>query len=437
MENSLWTDKTELPAFPKLEKSISCDVAVVGGGLAGLLCAWEIQRSGGDCVLLEADRICRGVSGHTTAKITSQHGFIYDRLVREFDEETARIYYGANQTAVARFRDLAQMYPCDLEDRDNYIYSTAADPELDREKKALKRIGADYDAADTLDIPFPVAGGIRFRKQAQFHPLKFAAGIAGALKIYEHTPVREFGEGWVKTDGGTVYAGAVIVATHFPILNKHGGYFLKLYQQRSYVLALKNAGKVEGMYLDPGEKGLSLRMHGDLLLLGGGGHRTGKQGGGWRFLEEQAEKYFPKAEILCRWAAQDCMTLDGMPYIGPYGRNTEKLFVATGFHKWGMTSAMVSAMILSELVQGREHPWAKTFDPARTVLRPQLAVNALESIVNVLTPTVPRCPHLGCALKWNRQEHSWDCPCHGSRFTEAGDLLDNPATGNMKNSRSE
>ena len=437
MENAIWTDKLEPPAFPAMQNDISCDVVVVGGGLAGLLCAWEIQRSGGDCVLLEADRICRGVTRNTSAKITSQHGFIYDRLIREFDTQTARIYYEANQTAVGRYRDLAQIYPCDLEDLDNYIYSTAATAELDREQMALEKIGADYDVADDVDLPFPVTGAIRFRKQAQFHPLKFAAGIAGGLKIYEHTPVREFGEGWVKTDRGTVSAGAVIVATHFPILNKHGGYFLKLYQQRSYVLALRNAGKVEGMYLDAGEKGLSLRMHGDLLLLGGGGHRTGKQGGGWRFLEEQAEKYFPQAGILRRWAAQDCMTLDGMPYIGRYGRNTEKLFVATGFHKWGMTSAMVSAMILSELAQGREHPWATIFDPGRTILRPQLAVNAVESIINLLTPTAPRCPHLGCALKWNQQEHSWDCPCHGSRFSETGELLDNPATGNMKKSRSE
>lgn len=161
------------------------------------------------------------------------------------------------------------------------------------------------------------------------------------------------------------------------------------------------------------------------------------RGGGWAFLEAQARKYFPDAKILRRWAAQDCMTLDGIPYIGRYSRGSGNLYVATGFNKWGMTSSMVSAMILSELVQGRSHPWAQVFDPSRTVLRPQLAVNLLESTVNLLTPTVPRCPHLGCALKWNARERSWDCSCHGSRFTEAGELLDNPATGNMKKDRSD
>jgi len=210
-----------------------------------------------------------------------------------------------------------------------------------------------------------------------------------------------------------------------------------MYQQRSYVLALENAGKVEGMYLDNAENGLSLRMQGDLLLFGGGGHRTGKQGGGWAYLEEQARKYFPEGRIIRRWATQDCMTLDGIPYIGRYSRGTENLYVATGFNKWGMTSSMVSAMLLAALIQGKASPWASVFAPDRTVLRPQLALNAIESTVNLLTPTAPRCPHLGCALKWNAQEHSWDCPCHGSRFTEDGRLLDNPATGDLKKRRSD
>ena len=436
MYDSIWAAQ-KMPTFPKLDRDLSTDVLIVGGGLAGLLCAWELKQAGTSCVLIEGDRICHGVTRNTTAKITSQHGLIYDKLIREFDAETANIYYEANQTALDRYAALAARCPCDFEQADNYIYSTTDHAALVREMTALKRIGAAADYVETTNLPFPVTGAIRFRDQAQFHPLKFAAGIAGELEIYEHTPAREFGNGWVKTEGGVIRADAVIVATHFPIINKHGGYFLKMYQQRSYVLALENAGKVDGMYLDVAENGLSLRMYGDRLLLGGGGHRTGKQGGGWTWLEEQAGKWFPNARITQRWAAQDCMTLDGVPYIGSYGRETETIYVATGFNKWGMTSSMVAAMILSELVQGREHPWAKVFAPDRTVLRPQLALNMLESTVNLLTPTVPRCPHLGCALKWNRQEHSWDCPCHGSRFAEDGRVLDNPATGNLKKRRSD
>ena len=436
MKYSIWTEQ-RLPAYPSLDCDITADAVVVGGGLAGLLCAWMLKQAGLDCVLIESDRICHGTSGNTTAKITSQHGFIYQKLVREFGAGIARAYYDANQAALKRYDELARKYPCDFRWADNYIYSTNSQTALVREMKALREIGAAADLVESTELPFPVAGAIRFRDQARFHPLQFAAGIAGDLKIYEHTPAREFGKGWVKTDGGGVRAKAVIVATHFPIINKHGGYFLKLYQQRSYVLALEHAGRVDGMYLDAAANGLSVRMYGDLLLLGGGGHRTGKQGGGWRFLEAQAEKYFPAAKIRCRWATQDCMTLDGIPYIGRYSRQSEELYVASGFNKWGMTSSMVSAMLLSELVQGRDHPWAKVFAPDRTMLWPQLARNVLESAVNLLTPTVPQCPHLGCALKWNRQEHSWDCSCHGSRFGVDGTLLDGPATGNMKNRRSD
>ena len=436
MEEAIWSS-CRLPQFPTLDRDISTDVLIVGGGLAGLLCAWELKQSGIDCVLIEGDRICRGVTRNTTAKITSQHGMIYGKLVREFGVETAGIYYEANRQALKRYRAMAKEYPCDFKTIDNYIYSKTDEDALVREMKALEQIGIAADLVELTELPFPTVGAIRFREQAQFHPLKFAAGIVGELEIYEHTPAREFGKGWVRTDGGVIKAAAVIVATHFPIINKHGGYFLKMYQQRSYVLALKQAGKVEGIYLDAAENGLSLRMHGDRLLLGGGGHRTGKQGGGWAYLESQSRKYFPDAEVVCRWATQDCMTLDGMPYIGRYSRGSENLYVTTGFNKWGMTSSMVSAMILSEMVQGRDHPWTRVFDPSRTVLRPQLAVNALESIRNLLTPTVPRCPHLGCALRWNRQERSWDCPCHGSRFAENGELLDNPATGNIKERRSD
>ena len=127
------------------------------------------------------------------------------------------------------------------------------------------------------------------------------------------------------------------------------------------------------------------------------------------------------------------MTLDGVPYIGKYSKSTENLYVTTGFNKWGMTNALVSAGILRDMVLGMQNPYADVFSPSRSIFHPQLAINAAESIINLLTPTAPRCPHLGCALKYNKAEHSWDCPCHGSRFTEDGKLIDNPATDDKKN----
>ena len=243
--------------------------------------------------------------------------------------------------------------------------------------------------------------------------------------------VRELKGTTAITDRGRIKADKIIVCTHFPFINKHGSYFMKLYQDRSYVIALENAPKPDGMYVDENDKGVSLRDCGDLLLLGGGGHRTGRRGGAWRELEDFAARNYPDAKVKYRWAAQDCMSLDSVPYIGRYSARTPDIYVATGFNKWGMTSSMVSAMLLTDMLKGRENPYAPVFSPSRTMLHPQLAANALEAAVNLLTPTAKRCPHMGCALKWNSEEHTWDCPCHGSRFTESGRLIDNPATGDI------
>lgn len=285
---------------------------------------------------------------------------------------------------------------------------------------------------ETLGIPVKTSGAIGFLHQAQFDPVKFIAGIVKDLPIYEHTKAQEFVGNTVKTGRCRIHARKIILATHFPILNKHGGYFLKLYQQRSYVVALENAGKVEGMYLGEGKEGLSFRNAGDLLLLGGGSCRTGKKSGGWQMLEQKAKQLYPGAAVKYRWATQDCMSLDGIPYIGQYSPGTPDLYVATGFNKWGMTSSMVAAGILTDLVAGRKNLYAPIFAPDRSLLRPQLFRNAAESTWNLVRPTAPRCPHLGCALHWNKQEHSWDCSCHGSRFSEEGTLLDGPATGDLR-----
>lgn len=429
---SLWSNTAALPAFPPLRRDLSTDVLIIGGGMAGLLCAFMLTRAGADCVLVEARRLCGGVTANTTAKLTSQHGLIYDKLIRRFGVEKAKLYLEANQAALEEYRRLCRDIPCHFEEKDAYVYSLDRRDKLERELAALKTLGAPGELVSRLPLPFPVAGAIRFPDQAQFDPLRFAAGIAKGLPIYEHTAVRELAGTDARTDCGTIHARSVIVATHFPFLNKHGSYFLKLYQHRSYVLALEGGPQVDGMYVDEAEKGMSFRNYQDLLLVGGGDHRTGKKGGGWAELEDFVRRHFPKAQIKYRWATQDCMSLDGVPYIGPYSANTQGLYVASGFNKWGMTSSMAAAMLLTDLVLDRENPWSAVFSPSRSILRPQLALNGAEAVVNLLTPTTPRCPHMGCALKWNAQEHTWDCPCHGSRFTGDGTLIDNPATGDLK-----
>lgn len=430
--NSVWVENAERMSFSPLKENIKTDVLIIGGGMAGILCAYMLKNVGADCVLVESKRICDGITKNTTAKITLQHGLIYDKLIKQFGQNKARLYLEAQRSACEKFAGLCQTIDCDYEYKDSYVYSLDDRTKIEREVSALNCIGLKADFCGSVDLPFKVAGAVRVKNQAQFHPLKFTYGLAKELPIYENTKVLELLPGKAVTERGEITCKKMIVATHFPVLNKHGGYFLKMYQHRSYVIALDGAQTVDGMYVDGNEKGMSFRNYGNLLLLGGGGHRTGKRGGNFGELEEFARIHYPSAKIVAKWATQDCMTLDGVPYIGRYSKNTHDLYVATGFNKWGMTSSMVSAMILADMVQGKNGEYDSVFSPSRSILRPQLAVNAFESLFGLLTPTAPRCPHLGCALKYNPEEHSWDCPCHGSRFTESGEVVDNPATDDKK-----
>ena len=426
--NSIWEINAHRPHFDRLSGDMNVDVLIVGGGITGILCARALKDANVDYALIEADKICGGITQNTTAKITIQHGLICDRLIREFGIEKARKYFEANNDALNEYRRLCAHIDCDFEESDAYLYSLDDKSKIEKEAKAYEKIGINAELTDKLPLPFSVASALRVSGQAEFNPLKFLYEIAKDLRIYENTKAIEFAPFEVRTNRGKIRAKKIIIATHFPIINKHGGYFAKMYQHRSYVLALKNAPQMNGMYIDENEKGLSFRNYGEYLLLGGGSHRTGKNGGNWSELEAFAAKYYPNAREVCRFATQDCMTLDGVPYIGRYSPGTEGIYVATGFNKWGMTSAMAAAMILRDEILGKSNRYSEAFSPSRSILRPQLALNLFETTVNLLMPTAPRCPHLGCALKYNKAEHTWDCPCHGSRFTKDGKLIDNPAT---------
>ena len=429
---SIWEKSVERPQFVTLKGEHKTDVLIIGGGLAGLLLAYMLKENGVDCILVEAERICGATTANTTAKITLQHGAIYDRMIRRFGVDFARLYLKAQTDAMEKYRELCENIDCDYKKLDAYLYTLCDVEKLKKEVAAINKLGFPAEFVEKTPLPFAVKGAVRVKNQAQFNPLKFAFAIAKDLPIYENTRVTELGPKLAMTENGSIRFKKAIIATHFPFINKHGGYFLKMYQHRSYVLAVKNAAELDGIYVDEAKNGMSFRNYNGHLLIGGGDHRTGKNGGNWEELNRFREKYFPDSRVVAKYATQDCMTLDDIAYIGKYSRRTPNLFVATGFNKWGMTSSMVAAMLLTDLVQGKDNPYERVFSPSRCMLRPQLFINIFEALVGILTPTAPRCPHLGCALKYNRAEHSWDCSCHGSRFSEKGRLLNNPANADKQ-----
>ena len=431
MKKSVWQFNEDGKQFESLKEDIKTQVLIIGGGLCGILCAYYLKESGIDCVVVEGRRIGSGTTDKSTAKITAQHGLIYDKLIKNSGMEKARMYLDANLMALKEYEKMCQKIDCDFERKDSYVYSTIDRGIIEKETEAVNRLGFNAEFCCECKLPFRISGAVKFKNQAQFNPVKFINALAQELKVYENTMINDIESNKVYTDKGTILADKIIVATHFPFINRHGSYFLKLYQHRSYVCAYEGAEQVQGMYVDEDKKGISLRNYNDLLLIGGGAHRTGKKGGAWEDVQNFAKNHYPNAKLKYKWAAQDCMSLDGIPYIGRYSANTPDLYVATGFNKWGITSSMVSAMVLRDMIAGKENEWKEVFSPQRSILKPQLLVNGFESTVNLLTPTKRRCPHLGCALKWNKAEHTWDCPCHGSRFEENGKLIDNPATGNL------
>lgn len=414
------------------------DVIVVGAGMAGLLIAYYLKEEGKNVLVLEANEIASGQTERTTAKITSQHDLKYRKLIKKLGVKKAKLYARANEEAINEYERLIQSLgiECQFERLSAYLYTQKDKKVLWEEAQAASFLGIDASFSREAELPFPVTGVVCFRNQAQFSPLEFIKHIAVELEIWEHTKVMKIRGNQVITNDKVLSTDKIVVATHYPIRNVPGFYFLRQHQERSYVLALSGCDKIEGMYKGIDKDGISLRQAGEYVLLGGSSHRTGKNtnGGAYTFLEKKAKKYFPDSKVEARWSAQDCMPHDGIPFIGKYSIFTPNLYVATGFQKWGMTSSMVAAMILKEELCGRKSPYSEVFRPQRLNIRAGIKdflKDVGESVIG-LTKGIfhmkgPRCPHMGCELVWNPDEHSWDCPCHGSRFEEDGRLRDNPA----------
>ena len=432
MQHSLWIKTTSHTPRPPLEGDRTADVLVIGGGMAGVLTAHLLREAGLRPVLVEAKTIGGGVTGNTTAKITAQHGLIYADLIKRFGSSTARQYYDANTQALGRYRTLAAQFPCDFEEKTAHVYSISDRRKLDREAEAYHGLGIPGTIVETPSLPFRTAGAIAMPGQAQFHPLKLLYALAEGLEIYEDTFVHKIKGHTAYTKKGAIRAKQIVLATHYPLINIPGLYFLKLFQHRSYVLALKGAPPVDGMYLDEREAGLSFRTHGDLLFVGGGDHRSGKQGGNYAELEAFTRKHYPQATAQARWATQDCMSLDSVPYIGKHRAGAQNLYVASGFNKWGMTGSMVAAGLLTDLIVHGKSEYAELYHPRRSMLTAQLFSNIGAAAVGLLSLGGPRCAHMGCKLHKNRAEGTWDCACHGSRFGKNGTLIQGPAKKGLR-----
>jgi len=434
---SIWSDTVQIKAGNILKEDISADNVIIGGGIVGILTAYHLKKKGRDAIILEAARLCSGQTKNTTAKITLQHGLIYHHLIEKAGREQAALYAEANHDAIAEYKKIIREkgIECQFRECSSYLYTLENEEKLIQEAEAAKALGISAEYTLKTELPFEVKGALCFYDQAVFHPLLFLEKIADDIKVYENTRVLTVNDNEIITERHKIKAKNIIFATHYPFINVPGFYFIRMHQERSYVLALKDTKQMDNIYYGVDKGGLSFRKSGDLMLLGGGNHRTGenKEGGKYRDLCLQAEKLFPGSREVCRWSAQDCMSVDNIPYIGKYAADRPDWYVATGFRKWGMTSSMVAARVISALIEEGVSQYEELFTPKRLMLQASAAhlleegIESAKGLSKGIFSAVPRCPHMGCALEWNPDELSWDCTCHGSRFDINGNLIDNPA----------
>jgi glycine/D-amino acid oxidase-like deaminating enzyme len=439
---SLWFEGREREVRPRLDRDIHADVAVVGAGIVGLTTALLLEREGLRVAVLEMREVAAGATGYNTAKLSSLHGLTYRQLAKRVGRDNARAYGRANEAGIARVFALAGELgiDCDLRRKPNYTY---AEDESDlgdvrEEAEIARELGLPASYVDQLDLPYPVAGAVRFDEQAEFHPVRYVDGLAAALRgpLHEHTRVTGLDSGRLKTAAGArVHAEHVVVATHLSFLDR-GLYFARCHPERSYVVAGRTGTLPAGMYLSTESPAHSIRAHGDWLLVGGESHKTGQADAAERYerLAAWARDRFGLEPEL-RWATQDQMPADGVPYVGRHDPLSQNVWVATGFKKWGLAMGTAAAELLAARIAGREHEWAELFDPNR--FRPRAgAPSFAKENANVAYRFVadrvrkrgaPRCTHLGCLLDWNAAEETWDCPCHGSRFGAAGEVIEGPA----------
>ncbi|CCF12666.1 FAD dependent oxidoreductase family protein [Brevibacillus laterosporus GI-9] len=485
-----WKDFIQLPTFPALQEDLKVDVVIIGGGITGITAAYLLVKEGLKVALLEANRLVNGTTGHTTAKITAQHDLIYDELISHMGQTKARLYYEANSEALQFIKQTVSEHQinCDFSQQDAYIYATTKEyaHKLEQEYSAYQQLRIPGELVNDIPFDINIHNALSMKDQAQFHPLAYLDKLVqlivenGGL-IFENSMAIDLEEGDQPTvitrEGQRVTANYVLSCSHFPFYDGMGFYFTRLQAQRSYVIAIKTKKEFPGgMYISADQPTRSLRsvsMNGeDLVLIGGDGHKTG-QGKDtlehYKALEAFAHEVFDVKEILYRWSTQDLVTLDKVPYIGEITANHHNVLVATGYRKWGMTNSTAAALLLRDIVLKRDNPYLELYRPSRFYINPSLkeffAVNldvakhlisgklevpdrkiedladgegcvvlyngeragAYKNEKGQLFVVDTTCTHLGCETEWNHGDRTWDCPCHGSRFSHTGEVLEGPA----------
>jgi glycine/D-amino acid oxidase-like deaminating enzyme len=443
---SLWLEGRERSENPQLEHDLHADVAILGAGMVGLTAAHLLRRGGARVAVLEARFVGAGATGHTTAKLSSLHGLTYARLERSHGRAAARVYGEANEGGIALVREIADelAIDCELTTKANLTYTESPSErrKIEQEVEAAVRAGLPASLVEDSELPFPIAAAVRFEAQAEFHPVRYLDGIADSLgekELFERTTAVSVDAGSpcrVRTARGPVLtAEHVIVATHMPMLDR-GLYFARAHPERSYVVAAR-AGAVPGeMYLSTEQPAHSVRAHGGWLLAGGESHKTGESDAARRYdrlCGWMRERFGINPEL--RWATQDLMPVDGVPFVGESDPLSRHVWVATGFRKWGLAMGAAAALLLKDQIEGIESDWARLFETRRLRVRaslPSFVRQNAEAALHfagdrVLKHGNPRCTHLGCLLDWNEAERTWDCPCHGSRFGEEGEVIEGPA----------
>lgn len=485
----------ELPLFHKLTEDISTDVCIVGGGITGITTGYLLAKAGVKVTIIEAGRILNGTTGHTTAKITAQHGYIYDEIISHFSLEKAKLYYDANIKGFQFIKKMIEQekIDCDFKEEDAILYATTDEGanKLEKEGKSYEKLGINYSTIKEIPFPLPIKNGLVMHGQGQFHPLKYLHHLVQLFikhggVIYENTTALNIEEGKkpvvLLRNGKKIHCHYLIATSHYPFCNKKGLYFTRMYVERSYLLGLKVKNPYPGgMYKNIESPSRSLRStpdgNGELVLVGGEGHKTG-QGintfNHYETLQQFAEEIFDIEQYKYRWSAQDIHTLDNLPYVGELTKNEPNILFATGYRKWGMTNGTAAALLLSDLVLQKENPYKELFNPHRFHLDPDvkkfvsvnfdvakhmlkgkleyLPKNLEDLAIDEGSPVIingkragayrdqngelhivdTTCTHLGCEVEWNDSEKTWDCPCHGSRFSVDGDILNGPATKELK-----